>query len=101
MPPILIRLVFALAVVCCPLAAHAEGRTLTFAEHDLEFTTPPDWRQSPPEVGVIVVMHDQIPQKIGGDTSVGSKAVALMVVTFPKEVAIDTAGFADRQREAM
>jgi hypothetical protein len=95
------RLGFLLAVVCCLLGAAAEGKTLTFEEHDVEFTTPASWLQSPAEVGVVVVMHDQIAQKIGGDTSRGSKAVSLMVATFPKEVAIDTADFVDRQREAM
>jgi hypothetical protein len=101
MPHLPARLGFALAVVCCLLRAPADGKTLRFDEYDVELTVPADWRPSAPEPGVVVVMHDQIAQKIGGDTSSGSKAVALMVTTFPKEVAIDTAAFADRQREAM
>lgn len=94
-------LVLLLAVACGLAGARVEGKTLKFEEHDLELTTPDDWLASKPEVGVVAVLHDQIPQKIGGDTSIGSKAVALMVATFPKEVAIDPTAFVERQREAM
>jgi hypothetical protein len=93
--------VLLLAVVCGLTGARANGKTLRFEEHDLELTTPADWLAAKPEVGVVVVLHDQIPKKIGGDTSIGSKAVALIVATFPKEVAIDTASFIERQREAL
>jgi hypothetical protein len=100
MPLLIARLCLALAVVCCRVEA-AEGKTFRFEEQDVEFTTPADWLPSAPEPGVVVVVHDQIAAKIGGDKSAGSKAVALMVTTFPKEVAIDTAAFAEGQREAM
>jgi hypothetical protein len=94
-------LVLLLAVACGVLGGRAEGKTLRFEEHDLELTTPADWLASKPETGVVVVMHDQIPQKIGGDTSIGSKAVSLMVTTFPKGIAIDTSAFIEHQREAL
>jgi hypothetical protein len=99
--PMRLLLFLLLAVACGLPGARGEGKTLRYEEHDLELTTPADWLPSPPETGVVVVMHDQIPQKIGGDTSIGSKAVALMVTAFPKGVAIDTDAFVNQQRAAM
>lgn len=93
--PRLLPLLLALGL----LGARVEAKPLTYPEHDLEFTAPSDWIPSPPKAGTVVVMHDQIPQKIGGDTTIGSKAVALMVSTFPQGVAIDTQAVVTRQRE--
>jgi hypothetical protein len=101
MPRLPARLGFTLAVACCLLAAAAEAKTFKFPEHDLELQTPEDWLPSPPPPGTVAVIHDQIARKIEGDTSVGSKAVVVMVATFPAGVAIDTGAFVERQREGL
>lgn len=93
MPLFLARLGFTLAVVCCLLGAAADGKTFQFPEHDLELQTPDDWLDSPPSAGTVAVLHDQISTKTEGDTSAGSKAVVVIVTTFPAGVHLDSGKF--------